>query len=284
MKIFREKISLQRALPGALLVSGTLVIMASLVLFGQPKQVNAAPADLDRVEAKYTGIVGSAIDTCTLCHTSSIPSLNPYGTAYKNNGRSTAALTAIEPLDFGRRRLYQHSGNQCPDFPWQCLQCTGSAHSHPHGCANQHTYPHADQHPYPHTYCNRRPANQHSYPHANLNRRASNQHTHFNADCHWSSTNQYPHQDPNGRPQHSHEYTRLTHRHSGAANCNPCRTNRSRQHNTRSAHGNTGSANSYTGTADCNPGTAHCHTDCHSYPAAHCYPGRSQRIGLRSLS
>lgn len=44
-------------------------------------------------------IFSSRIDSCSLCHTGSIPSLNPYGAAYNSAGRSPAALAAIESSD-----------------------------------------------------------------------------------------------------------------------------------------------------------------------------------------
>ncbi|HEY5997748.1 MAG TPA: hypothetical protein VI078_00405, partial [bacterium] len=44
----------------------------------------------------YPAAVGSRIDSCSLCHTASIPSLNPYGSAYAAAGHN---FTTIAPAD-----------------------------------------------------------------------------------------------------------------------------------------------------------------------------------------
>ena len=64
-----------------------------------PRATVAQQADLDAARSRYPAIIGSRIESCNLCHTSSIPNLNPYGAAYKSAGRNTAALAAIEALD-----------------------------------------------------------------------------------------------------------------------------------------------------------------------------------------
>jgi hypothetical protein len=82
-----------------LIISGALILLAVMIASTAPQIGSAAPTDLGNAAVKYPIINGSAIQTCDLCHTASIPNLNPYGTAYKNNGRNTAAFGAIENLD-----------------------------------------------------------------------------------------------------------------------------------------------------------------------------------------
>src|SRR5512146_1778379 len=77
----------------------SLVLVGGLIWFVQSLSVKANFPDISSAEARYPNIVNSRIDTCSLCHTSSIPALNPYGSAYKSAGRSSAALAAIEPRD-----------------------------------------------------------------------------------------------------------------------------------------------------------------------------------------
>lgn len=47
-------------------------------------------------ESQYPNIVGTKLDSCSLCHTSSIPARNPYGAAYASAGHS---FTSIEDAD-----------------------------------------------------------------------------------------------------------------------------------------------------------------------------------------
>ena len=82
-----------------LIISGTLLLLAVMISATQPQAGLALPTDLAGAVAKYTNLSVSALNTCDLCHTASIPTLNPFGAAYKANGRNTAALSAIENLD-----------------------------------------------------------------------------------------------------------------------------------------------------------------------------------------
>jgi hypothetical protein len=90
-----------KGLPVILMVIGSLVIAGTFFWFHQAvSPVSANMPDIALAESTYPNIVGSRIDTCVLCHTSSIPSLNPFGAAYKAQGRGAAAsLHAIESVD-----------------------------------------------------------------------------------------------------------------------------------------------------------------------------------------
>ncbi len=81
-----------------LMVISSLVLVTGMTWFIQSATVKAYLPDMSSAQSRYPNIVGSRIDSCSLCHTSA-PSLNPYGAAYKAAGRSPAALAAIEPLD-----------------------------------------------------------------------------------------------------------------------------------------------------------------------------------------
>jgi hypothetical protein len=83
----------------AITLTGVVVFFAALIWLSPPTRVSANTGDIASAEAKYPNIVNSRLDTCTLCHTASIPSLNSYGAAYLAAGRNPAALTAIENLD-----------------------------------------------------------------------------------------------------------------------------------------------------------------------------------------
>jgi hypothetical protein len=82
-----------------LIIIGTLMLVTAMIVSTEPQSSSAAPGDLSSAVSKYPNINGSSLQTCDLCHTASIPSLNPYGAAYKANGRSPSAFGMIENLD-----------------------------------------------------------------------------------------------------------------------------------------------------------------------------------------
>jgi len=82
-----------------LIITGAFLLLGVMISSTKPQIGSAAPGDLSSAAAKYPIISGSSLQTCDLCHTSSVPSLNPYGVAYKSNGRNTAAFGVIENLD-----------------------------------------------------------------------------------------------------------------------------------------------------------------------------------------
>ena len=84
---------------GVLIVTGALLLLAVMISSTQLQITSAAPGDLSSAVAKYPILSGSSLQTCDLCHTASVPNLNPFGAAYKANGRNNAAFGAIENLD-----------------------------------------------------------------------------------------------------------------------------------------------------------------------------------------
>jgi hypothetical protein len=92
--IYRKRTKLSIAL---VFLSGLIAV--SLTMVNRPTHVLAEAADLALVRAQYPVMSGSRIDSCNLCHTSSIPSLNPYGAAYKAAGRVRSALVTIQNAD-----------------------------------------------------------------------------------------------------------------------------------------------------------------------------------------
>jgi len=82
-----------------LTATGTLILLLVMIVSSRPQTSIAAPGDLTSATNKYPIIASSSLNSCDLCHTSSVPSLNPYGQAYKSAGRNTAAFGTIESLD-----------------------------------------------------------------------------------------------------------------------------------------------------------------------------------------
>jgi hypothetical protein len=82
-----------------LIVTGALILLTVMIAATKPQSGKALPGDLSSAVSKYPNLAVSSLNTCDLCHTVSIPNLNPYGAAYKSNGRNMAAFGLIENLD-----------------------------------------------------------------------------------------------------------------------------------------------------------------------------------------
>jgi len=87
--------------PILLLIVGSLIIAGVIFWANQnTSTVSANFTDIALAENTYPNMVGSRIDTCVLCHTSSLPVLNPFGAAYKAGGRGSAsALKKLNSVD-----------------------------------------------------------------------------------------------------------------------------------------------------------------------------------------
>ena len=84
------------------IVSGAAVLaILALFLFNNPKAVHATPNELGYAEEQYPFIVGTKLDSCTLCHTEVGSYLfNLYGQAYNDQmGSASERFLAIENLD-----------------------------------------------------------------------------------------------------------------------------------------------------------------------------------------
>ena len=78
----------------------SLVLGGAIFLLNRVITASANSSDYSLAMGTYPQIAGSRIASCSLCHTSSIPNLNPYGAAYKALGRGNAnSLIMIENLD-----------------------------------------------------------------------------------------------------------------------------------------------------------------------------------------
>jgi hypothetical protein len=82
-----------------LIITGSVYLFVIVYTLLTTTKGLANTPDINNARTKYPNIVGTKLDSCSLCHTSNIPGLNPYGQDYKANGRNMAALGAIEPID-----------------------------------------------------------------------------------------------------------------------------------------------------------------------------------------
>jgi hypothetical protein len=76
-----------------------IILIAVLIVLDRPKKAQATSADLSLAVQTYPIMDGTRLETCAFCHAASIPNLNPYGMAYRDNGRDAGALQQIENLD-----------------------------------------------------------------------------------------------------------------------------------------------------------------------------------------
>ena len=95
----------------------SLILIAGFILFGGWTKVSANTSDISSARTKYANFGNSRLDTCSFCHTSSIPSLNPYGAAYKAAGRSFAAFGSIELAELRWGWVHQSARNCGADVP-----------------------------------------------------------------------------------------------------------------------------------------------------------------------
>jgi hypothetical protein len=98
-KLSRPQANLRTLRSLMVLVVSSILVFAGFLSFSRWSSVRANTPDINSARSRYPVMVGSRIDSCSLCHTGSIPALNSYGAAYMSNGRSPAALAAIESLD-----------------------------------------------------------------------------------------------------------------------------------------------------------------------------------------
>lgn len=123
----------RKLLPLGLMLVVSLMLAGGLLWLNQISSVSANTSDIALAESTYPTIVGSRIDNCALCH-SSVPSLNPFGSAYKSGGRGLAtSLTNIANTDSdgdGYSNLQEINAHTYPgdrlDFPMMTPTATST--------------------------------------------------------------------------------------------------------------------------------------------------------------
>ncbi len=94
-----KKAHLRTLVAASMMSVGALLLVGVLLYVIHPTPAQANSGDLNNALAQYAQISNTRLNSCSLCHSSSIPGLNSYGAAYMAQGRSSAALKAIEALD-----------------------------------------------------------------------------------------------------------------------------------------------------------------------------------------
>ncbi len=99
MRVYLYRWMARLTMKKTLIIAGSLFLLAAAIMLSHAPKALANSTDISNARTKYPNIVGTRIDSCFLCHTGSIPALNPYGAAYKANGRNIAAFAMIESVD-----------------------------------------------------------------------------------------------------------------------------------------------------------------------------------------
>jgi hypothetical protein len=94
-----KKAHLRTLVAASMMSVGALLLVGALLYLVHPTPAQANSGDLNTALSQYPQLSNTRLNSCSLCHSSSIPSLNSYGVAFSSKGRNAAALKAIEALD-----------------------------------------------------------------------------------------------------------------------------------------------------------------------------------------
>ncbi len=103
--------------PGAI-VLGCIVLLAVLLAFaGRPAPAQAKSSYLAAFVSAYPTAAGSKLESCTLCHTASIPNLNTFGSDYRRLGHNFAAIENLDSDGDGATNLTEINAHTWPGDP-----------------------------------------------------------------------------------------------------------------------------------------------------------------------
>ncbi|MBI4788419.1 MAG: hypothetical protein HY782_15415 [Chloroflexi bacterium] len=97
-------------------LSMLLVFAVGLVFAANAQQAQAWGSYLTQAETKYPTIVGTVLDSCDLCHTSTF-SQNPYAKAFSANQHSFAAIENLDSDGDGYTNIVEISARTFPGDP-----------------------------------------------------------------------------------------------------------------------------------------------------------------------
>jgi len=82
-----------------LIALGALILLLMPAWLARPTPAIANATGMATFKTRYPGVANTKLDSCTTCHTASLPGTNPFGADYLFYGRNAAALQTMEPLD-----------------------------------------------------------------------------------------------------------------------------------------------------------------------------------------
>jgi hypothetical protein len=92
------------------------VVVGLMAAWTIARPVHALQAYLTSFETTYPSAAASRIDTCNLCHTT-VPQLNPYGTAFANAGHMFASIEGLDSDGDGYTNLAEIEAHSFPGDP-----------------------------------------------------------------------------------------------------------------------------------------------------------------------
>ncbi len=98
-----------------LLASGIATMFLALLMLAGTDTAAAKSSFLGDFNVRY-GTAGSVLDSCSTCH-SAVPSLNSYGSAWKNNGKSFAVIESLDSDSDGFTNLQEIQALTWPGDP-----------------------------------------------------------------------------------------------------------------------------------------------------------------------
>ena len=96
----------ERWLWRSLLAAG-FVLLALVAISSRQQPVQAKSSYWTAFRTTYPNVVGTSLDSCSTCHTSAIPALNPYGLAYAGSGRNFRSIEAADSDGDGASNLVE---------------------------------------------------------------------------------------------------------------------------------------------------------------------------------
>jgi len=87
------------------LLAAGLVLLALVAISSRQQPVQAKPNYLMAFGATYPNVVGTSLDSCSTCHTSAIPALNPYGLAFAGSGHNFKSIESADSDGDGASNL-----------------------------------------------------------------------------------------------------------------------------------------------------------------------------------
>lgn len=90
-----------------ILLAAGLVLLALVATSSRQQPVQAKPDYWMAFRATYPNVVGTSLDSCSTCHTSAIPSLNPYGLAYAGSRHNFQNIESADSDGDGASNLVE---------------------------------------------------------------------------------------------------------------------------------------------------------------------------------
>jgi hypothetical protein len=111
-------------------ISGGILILSLILLLVRTSPVIASGSLMTDFTDQYPNTAGTRLDSCSVCHTASIPAVNSYGDDYRTQGHSFPAVENMDSDGDGYTNLQEI----------MALTFPGDINDHPSGSSPTATY------------------------------------------------------------------------------------------------------------------------------------------------